>query len=42
MADARVLVESVGTGRWLDSFCYLRDADREFTIANSESVASAR
>lgn len=28
--------------RWLDSFCYLRDADREFTIANIDSVAPAR
>ncbi|MPZ79986.1 MAG: hypothetical protein GEV28_06120 [Actinophytocola sp.] len=26
-------------GRWLDSWCYLRNADREFTIANIESVA---
>lgn len=26
-------------GRWLDSWCYLRGADREFTIANIESVA---
>lgn len=25
--------------RWLDSHCYLRGADREFTIANIESVA---
>jgi hypothetical protein len=29
-------------GRWLDSFCHLRGADREFTIANIESVAPAR
>lgn len=29
-------------GRWLDSFCYLRGADREFTVANIESVAPAR
>ncbi|MFC4854597.1 helicase-associated domain-containing protein [Actinophytocola glycyrrhizae] len=29
-------------GRWLESFCYLRDADREFTVANIESVAPAR
>lgn len=28
--------------RWLDTFCYLRGADREFTIANIESVAPAR
>ncbi len=28
-------------GRWLDSFCYLRGADREFTVANIESVAPA-
>jgi hypothetical protein len=26
-------------GRWLDSWCYLRGGDREFTIANIESVA---
>ncbi len=29
-------------GRWLDSFCYLRNADREFSIANIDSVAPAR
>ncbi len=29
-------------GRWLESHCYLRGADREFTIANIESVAPAR
>lgn len=28
--------------RWLESFCYLRDADREFTVANIDSVAPAR
>jgi len=28
-------------GRWLDSYCYLRNGDREFTIANIESVAPA-
>lgn len=28
--------------RWLDSFCYLRNADREFSVANIESVAPAR
>lgn len=28
-------------GRWLNSFCYLRNADREFTVANIESVAPA-
>lgn len=28
-------------GRWLDSFCHLRAADREFTVANIESVAPA-
>lgn len=28
-------------GRWLASYCYLRGADREFTIANIESVAPA-
>ncbi|MFI6026144.1 helicase-associated domain-containing protein [Amycolatopsis magusensis] len=26
-------------GRWLVSWCYLRDAQREFTVANIESVA---
>jgi hypothetical protein len=26
-------------GRWLDSWCHLRDAQREFTVANIESVA---
>jgi predicted DNA-binding transcriptional regulator YafY len=26
-------------GRWLDSWCHLRNADREFTVANIESVA---
>jgi len=25
-------------GRWLDSWCHLRDAQREFTVANIESV----
>jgi len=29
-------------GRWLEAYCYLRGADREFTIANIESVAPAR
>ncbi|TDV44959.1 helicase-associated domain-containing protein [Actinophytocola oryzae] len=29
-------------GRWLDSYCHLRGADREFTIANIESVAPPR
>jgi hypothetical protein len=28
-------------GRWLDSYCYLRNADREVTIANIDSVAPA-
>jgi hypothetical protein len=28
-------------GRWLVAFCHLRGADREFTIANIESVAPA-
>jgi predicted DNA-binding transcriptional regulator YafY len=28
-------------GRWLDSWCHLRDAQREFTVANIESVAPA-
>lgn len=28
-------------GRWLESYCYLRGADREFTIGNIESVAPA-
>lgn len=27
--------------RWLDSVCYLRNADREFTVADIESVAPA-
>ncbi|WP_459719377.1 helicase-associated domain-containing protein [Actinophytocola sp. KF-1] len=27
--------------RWLHAFCYLRDADREFAVANIESVAPA-
>jgi len=26
-------------GRWLDSWCHLRDGQREFTVANIESVA---
>src|SRR5262249_31436801 len=26
-------------GRWLDSWCHLRDAQRDFTVANIESVA---
>ena len=29
-------------GRWLDSWCHLRNAQREFTVANIESVAPAR
>lgn len=28
-------------GKWLDSWCHLRDAQREFTVANIESVAPA-
>ena len=28
-------------GRWLDSWCHLRNAQRDFTIANIESVAPA-
>lgn len=28
-------------GRWLDSWCHLRDAQREFTVAGIESVAPA-
>jgi predicted DNA-binding transcriptional regulator YafY len=28
-------------GRWLESYCHLRGADREFTIANIESVDPA-
>lgn len=28
-------------GRWVSSWCYLRDAEREFTVANIESVAPA-
>jgi hypothetical protein len=27
------------TGRWLESWCHLRNADREFTVANIESVS---
>ncbi|HEV7649154.1 MAG TPA: helicase-associated domain-containing protein [Actinophytocola sp.] len=27
--------------RWLESWCYLRNAEREFTVANIESVAPA-
>jgi predicted DNA-binding transcriptional regulator YafY len=29
-------------GRWLDSWCHLRNAQRDFTIANIEAVAPAR
>ncbi|MGH4008853.1 MAG: helicase-associated domain-containing protein [Pseudonocardiaceae bacterium] len=29
-------------GKWLDSWCHLRNAQRDFTIANIESVAPAR
>ncbi|MGF7235699.1 MAG: helicase-associated domain-containing protein [Frankia sp.] len=29
-------------GRWLDSWCYLRNAQRDFTVANIESVAPVR
>ncbi|HEU0088575.1 MAG TPA: helicase-associated domain-containing protein [Pseudonocardiaceae bacterium] len=29
-------------GRWLDSWCHLRNAQRDFTIANIESVSPAR
>lgn len=29
-------------GRWLDSWCHLRNAQLEFTVANIESVAPAR
>jgi predicted DNA-binding transcriptional regulator YafY len=25
-------------GRWVESWCHLRDAEREFTVANIESV----
>lgn len=28
-------------GRWIDAWCYLRDDDREFTIANIDSVSPA-
>jgi predicted DNA-binding transcriptional regulator YafY len=28
-------------GRWLDSWCYLRDAQRDFAIANIMSVSPA-
>ncbi|HEX5406385.1 MAG TPA: helicase-associated domain-containing protein [Pseudonocardiaceae bacterium] len=29
-------------GQWLDSWCHLRDGQREFTVANIESVAPVR
>lgn len=29
-------------GRWLDSWCHLRNAQRDFTIANIEAIAPAR
>jgi hypothetical protein len=29
-------------GRWLDSWCHLRNAQRDFTIANIEAVAPVR
>lgn len=29
-------------GKWLDSWCHLRNAQREFTVANIESVAPVR
>ena len=29
-------------GKWLDSWCYLRNGQRDFTVANIESVAPAR
>jgi hypothetical protein len=29
-------------GRWLESWCHLRNAQREFTVANIESVAPVR
>jgi hypothetical protein len=29
-------------GRWLDSWCHLRNAQRDFTVANIEAVAPAR
>lgn len=29
-------------GKWLDSWCHLRNAQRDFTIANIEAVAPAR
>ena len=28
-------------GKWLDSWCHLRDAQRDFTIANIEAVSPA-
>jgi hypothetical protein len=28
-------------GKWIDSWCYLRNAQRDFTVANIESVAPA-
>jgi hypothetical protein len=29
-------------GKWIESWCHLRNAEREFTVANIESVAPAR
>jgi len=29
-------------GKWLDSWCHLRNAQRDFTVANIESVAPPR
>jgi predicted DNA-binding transcriptional regulator YafY len=29
-------------GQWLDSWCHLRNAQRDFTVANIESVSPAR
>jgi predicted DNA-binding transcriptional regulator YafY len=28
-------------GKWLDSWCHLRDAQRDFSVANIESVSPA-
>jgi hypothetical protein len=36
---ARVIQPRQLYGRWLDSWCHLRDAQRDFTVANIESVA---
>ncbi|WP_112282436.1 helicase-associated domain-containing protein [Prauserella muralis] len=37
----RAIQPRVLFGRWLESWCYLRNGDRDFTVANIESVAPA-